>query len=255
MKVAINLLIFTLCHIPSVFVSQIITGNINHTVTAVGQHTVNIDNDAFNDFTFEIIELSPGVYAARVLPLGGAQILDNSTFGYADALNFNDSITGNFHSNTGVLGTIANAGLFQGQGDKYLGIQLLDGGYTYKGWILLNCSANNDVLEIKSFGYQTNTNNEILAGQTIDYTSLNETQNNTLFHVYPNPSNGTITIKNLSQENCNSLRIIDAQGKLCVEKNILNQGEVSVSFNLNSGVYFLQLISENGLVVQKIIIQ
>ncbi|MFN3916199.1 MAG: hypothetical protein ACK4K0_00540 [Flavobacteriales bacterium] len=113
-RTLIPFLTLALWHLPTISISQIITGNINYTITTVGQHNVNLNNDVFNDFTFEIIELSPGVYSARVLPLNGSQILDNSTFGYPDALNFNDTIAGNFHSNTGILGTIANAGLFQG---------------------------------------------------------------------------------------------------------------------------------------------
>ncbi|MFN3916200.1 MAG: T9SS type A sorting domain-containing protein [Flavobacteriales bacterium] len=84
---------------------------------------------------------------------------------------------------------------------------------------------------------------------------LSETENNKLVLVYPNPNNGTIRIDNLSQENWDSLRIIDINGKQCFEKNILNQNDIQISFELKSGVYFLQLINENELFMQKIIMQ
>lgn len=53
--------------------------------------------------------------AARVIPMN-VQIRDNSTYGYCDALNQDDNIneSGNWVSNTCVLGTFMNAGQFQG---------------------------------------------------------------------------------------------------------------------------------------------
>jgi hypothetical protein len=95
------------------------------------------------------------------------QLLDNSTFGYADALEKGELINseGNWVNQTVVLGTFLNAGQFQGQGERYLAFRFNgEGGFQY-GWIRLECSQHNDTLKIYDFAYKNNIEPEILAGQ------------------------------------------------------------------------------------------
>lgn len=105
--------------------AQIITNSIHHQIIGQGQYSLDLNIDNSADYRFEIITLSPGVLAARVISLNGSFVLDNSTYGYADALDFGDSIKGYFHANTIVLGTINSAGNFSGKGNKYLGLHIL----------------------------------------------------------------------------------------------------------------------------------
>ncbi len=104
--------------------------------------------------------------AARVNPKT-IEILDNSTYNYPDALDFNEQISndGYWTHSTGVLGTFGNAGQFQGQGEKYLGIRFkASGGYKY-GWVKIYCSQHNDTLKIIEYAYNDVLNSNIKAGQ------------------------------------------------------------------------------------------
>ena len=95
------------------------------------------------------------------------QFLDNSTWHYADALNYYDEIGPNalWSENSVVLGTFASAGNFNGKGDKYLGFRIPYNDNYHYGWIKLNCSQHNDTLTIYQFGYHKTVNRKIKAGQ------------------------------------------------------------------------------------------
>lgn len=156
-------------------IDSILTGFINAEVISTGQKDFDLDADDIFDIGFEIIDLNkfnnglPESFdslAARVLPLR-IEILDNSTYGYPDALDADAQISesGNWSQSTGVLGTFMNAGQFQGQGEKYLGLRFLkDNNFKY-GWIKLYCSQHNDTLRIIEFAYNDINNSQIKAGQ------------------------------------------------------------------------------------------
>ena len=157
-------------------VDSILTGLINAEFISTGQKKIDLDADIISDIGFEIIDLNkfnpnglPDSFdslAARVIPLS-VEILDNSTYGYPDALNLDDQISENGHwsDKTSVLGTFMNAGQFQGKGEKYLGIRFSkDNKYKY-GWIKLYCSQHNDTLRIIDFAYNNIEDSQINAGQ------------------------------------------------------------------------------------------
>lgn len=136
-------------------VDSILTGLIDTEFISTGQKDFDLDGNIISDIGFEIIDLNkfnqnglPESFdslAARVIPLS-IDILDNSTYGYPDALDFNEQISanGNWSKNTSVLGTFLNAGQFQGEGEKYLGIRILmDNNFKY-GWIKIFCNQHND---------------------------------------------------------------------------------------------------------------
>ena len=104
--------------------------------------------------------------AARVDPLT-LEILDNSTWGYPDALAEGTEITetGYWSEKTSVLGTFLQGGKFQGNGERYLGIRFPDGGKYKYGWVKLYCSMHNDTLRIIEYAYNDISENSIFAGQ------------------------------------------------------------------------------------------
>ena len=161
----------------SLHVDSILNGLIDTELVSTGHQRFDLNNDGVNDVGFEIIDLLtlnsgylPEEFdslAARVIPYT-LEILDNSTYGYPDALVDGQSVSegGHWSSLHGVLGTFLNAGQFQGNGDRYLGIRFpKDGDYQY-GWIKLNCSAHNDTLKIISVAYNITPGGLITAGQT-----------------------------------------------------------------------------------------
>lgn len=157
-------------------VDSILIGLIDTEFISTGQKKFDLDADLLFDIGFEIIDLNqfnpeslPKSFdslAARVIPLT-VEILDNSTFGYPNALDFGEQISknGNWSNKTSVLGTFMNAGQFQGQGEKYLGIRFLKEDDFKFGWIKIYCSQHNDTLRIIEYAYNDFLNSDILAGQ------------------------------------------------------------------------------------------
>lgn len=157
-------------------IDSILTGLLNAEFISTGQKSFDLDADLVFDIGFEIIDLNrfnpnglPESFdslAARVIP-ASVEILDNSTYGYPDALNADEEISnnGNWSNGSGVLGTFMNAGKFQGQGEKFLGIRFLkEDNYKY-GWVKIYCSQHNDTLRILEYAYNDILNSQIKAGQ------------------------------------------------------------------------------------------
>jgi hypothetical protein len=158
-------------------VDSILTGLINTEFVSTGRKDFDLNADIISDIGFEIIDLNkfnpdglPESFdslAARVNPLT-VEILDNSTWGYPDALEEGDRISDNgyWSDRTSVLGTFLNGGKFQGMGERYLGMRFTDGRNNKYGWIRIYCSQHNDTLRIIDFAYNNIEFSDINAGQT-----------------------------------------------------------------------------------------
>jgi hypothetical protein len=157
-------------------IDSIINGHIDAQFISTGYKEFDLLQNDEIDIAFEIIDLNefnqnhlPESFdslAARVDPLK-LEIIDNSTYGYPDALSEGDIISENaiWSSNTSVLGTFLNSGQFQGKGEKYLGIRFPIGDQFKYGWIKIYCSQHNDTLRIIEYAYNNIENVEINAGQ------------------------------------------------------------------------------------------
>ena len=131
--------------------------------------SLDVDGDNTADYTFEILSLaaSPTATAARVISLGGSTVMDNSTFGYPDALDCGAAVTGPYSGGNAVLGTdVGGGGLFTGEGVKYLGLNIDIAGESHRGWIALEVNASNDMLDLHEVGYALAADAGIAAGQT-----------------------------------------------------------------------------------------
>jgi hypothetical protein len=161
----------------SLHVDSILNGLIDVQFVSTGYKSFDLNADNTDDIAFEIIDLNefnpnglPESFdhlAVRAVPLN-LFILDNSTYGYADALEKDELISneGLWTNETVVLGTFQNAGQFQGLDERYLAFRFYgEQGFQY-GWIALSCSQHNDTLKLFDYAYKTNTDPDILAGQT-----------------------------------------------------------------------------------------
>lgn len=158
-------------------IDSILSGLITTQIISTGVQSFDFNGDKVPEISFEIVDLNQfnggnlpdylDSLAARAIP-GTVEILDNSTYSYPDALLPDMAIneTGNWSSNTCVLGTFMNAGQFQGKGNRFLGFRIKsDEGYQY-GWVQLYCSQHNDTLRIIDYAYNDIAGSEILSGQT-----------------------------------------------------------------------------------------
>ncbi len=158
-------------------IDSVINGTSYTDIISTGEKSFNLDGDTILDISFDIIDLNlyntnlPDTLdslAARVHPLN-IELLDNSTWGYIDALTFNKKINHegywDKHENN-ILGTFLNIGEFQGQGYRYLAFRLLSGNNYKYGWVKLYCSQHNDTLLVDSYAYNNIENGSIKSGQT-----------------------------------------------------------------------------------------
>ena len=70
-------------------------------------------------------------------------------------------------------------------------------------------------------------------------------------HIYPNPNNGTFTIDLRGDEI--EYKLLNSIGQTLLSGKA--QGKTQISTSLNQGVYFIQLIGEQGIRTEKIIIE
>lgn len=78
------------------------------------------------------------------------------------------------------------------------------------------------------------------------------------FSIYPNPNNGNFTIEFKELANSFSVEVFDVSGKIIYENNYDQSANLIQEINLNkpaSGVYFINIKSDKGLVTKKLIIK
>jgi hypothetical protein len=79
------------------------------------------------------------------------------------------------------------------------------------------------------------------------------------FNLFPNPSTGKFNYSITAENGNYDLRILDVSGRSVYNKQIESKsGMLYGAINdvkLNSGIYFIELISEKGKWVKKLVIQ
>jgi len=72
--------------------------------------------------------------------------------------------------------------------------------------------------------------------------------------VYPNPANDIVFLRS-SDASDFSIALVNANGQRIIEKQESTQNEIRLDLtNLNSGIYFIQFISDQGTQVQKLVV-
>lgn len=73
------------------------------------------------------------------------------------------------------------------------------------------------------------------------------------FEIYPNPSNGEVSIENMSNIRIDEILVCDINGRTVKYLKVNSTRESLNISELKSGVYFLNIISDEGTVVKKLI--
>lgn len=98
-----------------------------------------------------------------------------------------------------------------------------------------------------------NTCVSITACYTVSNVSVNNI--NSSISIYPNPSNGLITIEIENLNEFNQFKVIDLSGKVVFESNI-NSNKTNVDLvGLSKGVYLIQLVNEKEVQTKQLIIE
>lgn len=107
-------------------------------------------------------------------------------------------------------------------------------------------------------------------GEEVGYTFTNIKKNHTIevkfgpvsvdsetadgISIYPNPNNGKFSL-NLGENNAESYILYDMSGRVIEERNINGQSSVDFDINMAAGTYFIKVIGEDKVAVEKIVIE
>ncbi|MGB1242883.1 MAG: T9SS type A sorting domain-containing protein [Chitinophagales bacterium] len=140
---------------------------------------------------------------------------------------------------------------FRNLGDKYVGVRFKKGADMHYGWVLVSFD-DEDNLTVKSYAYETTPNKGIEAGDTGFPTGIEgiETYN---ISVFPNPTSDYLSIENGSNETLKGFSVFSQEGRLVMQnKNMDTFNKVDLR-ELQQGMYFLVLQSDNVVMRKKIL--
>ena len=98
--------------------------------------------------------------------------------------------------------------------------------------------------------------NKVTYQQTVNILSTVEFSNiitNNLFNVYPNPNNGTFTVATIG--NVNTVSVVTITGKVVYSENIDVDNNTIMLNELEKGIYFVKVQSNDNIQVKKIIVE
>jgi hypothetical protein len=134
----------------------------------------------------------------------------------------------------------------------YTGISVFQGGpnkcaplSTFAGQKLLLLVNNHDA---ENIGFVLSFGGTSLP---CNFTGINSSKDMETLVVYPNPSNGNITLKNLPPSNFYTAEVVDLFGKIRHREIIIGNSDQNISLKIASGFYVLRLLEGNKLVTHK----
>ena len=128
--------------------------------------------------------------------------------------------------------------------------------YAQNTWMFTNSQvdAMNATLFGSSWGNRSSLINSNITSNCTGTLNVNNILNNNQIRIYPNPTKEIITVENLIQTDNKSIIIKNIIGEIVLTNNTKNK---LVSFNLShlqSGIYFIEFSSDNGVKIEKIIL-
>lgn len=134
--------------------------------------------------------------------------------------------------------------------------------YIVDTWQWVNTSTLGNVDSIKFFMYSSDEgsfgiNTPLFFGidnftTTQSNVGIAEYKNSLKFDVYPNPFNSTIVLK-LTNQNQTHVKVTDVSGKIVYENDLVEMSSTIDLDYLQSGIYFLQISSDNKSSIKKLI--
>lgn len=81
----------------------------------------------------------------------------------------------------------------------------------------------------------------------------NQEINKKSFSIFPNPSNGQINISNSNKNDDVTIHIFNAMGQMVQSQTFMNQSLIRMNLEVESGYYFMEILSNNHREVAQII--
>lgn len=227
--------------------AQIIWVNSPDTLAGEGSLAVDINADGTDDVLLEILLLPIEALASRAGGMNGTTLLDNSGFGYFDAIGFGEPIEGNFSGTTGVLGTFNDAGQFNDGQVHYLGAQIPIAGQNHLAWLALRVTPDNDTIFVNSHAWNTVAGGPLSGGQTAALSTSVADEPSIL--LWPNPADGFVQLE-IPGGKPAPYSIYASNGVLIATGFTL--GHIDLT-SMDQGVYILRVELDRILLTQKFV--
>lgn len=133
-------------------------------------------------------------------------------------------------------------------------IEFTDGSFTWNTNITVSPSYNIDNCKLNVFVQDMDTE-DVWQSTSFGFDIVGQTELEDInqFNIYPNPATNLIKIR--GSEIMNSILVINARGQNVIQK-VISQKNAEIDLkSLNSGVYFLRIITGKSTVMKKIIIE
>jgi hypothetical protein len=149
-----------------------------------------------------------------------------------------------------------NTGEWDSIVDGYIGLQLLNGGQTYCGWVRMDVSVSGSYASttIKDYAYNSIPDQPILAGETIA-TGIIENSFASSICLFPNPATSHLTISTGTNNKKMDVTITDITGKIIY--TTIEGGTQKIEVNTNDfaeGVYLVKVQSADFVATKQLVV-
>lgn len=241
-------------------------------------YNLDLNNDANNDFILTGYHWTSGlggqsIGSASITPQANNAFV-TSTLNTVKKLVIGDTISSSqaWHDTTfqylkqweyqyGIPPIITDIGEWDSVVNGYTGLQLIQAGQTYYGWVRMDVtvSFSSASMTIKDYAYNSTPNQSILAGQTTT-TGINDHSFATSVNLFPNPATNHLTIALGSNSKRVEVTIADITGKIIYSNtagDLDGYREQKVEVNtkdLAEGIYVVQIQTADFQETRKLIV-
>lgn len=227
---------------------------ITNATSPASSYQLDLDNDATPDFSIDAYEVgSDNQILLKMLHANAETVpLMAATVNVIDAKNYGDTLGAWWQSYDSYIFHNPEFTTMAMSGYKYIGLRLFKNGNYYYGWVQVKVFISSvGLIEIVNYAFEDIPNTKITAGQTVSSPTNIEEFNNNEFTIYPNPVKDIVSISIASKTVINTINLYSVTGKLIKEIQ-LPKNQIDLS-NLKSGIYFIEVISENKKEILKLI--
>mgnify|MGYP006188524309 CR=1 FL=1 len=253
------------------------------TPTGTAQYLLNLDGDAAIDMGLVVQSGSvTGIYSYGTMQIpytvtynAGAAVFGSaapSTNGWMGSSSSAPSIlsngnaidaSGTFYQSQGIVGAVQNtylgapingqygpysSGNFLGT-EGYIGVRFDISGSTHYGWVRVEMAADATSMTIKDYAYDATPNTAIAAGD-MGPVGVDEVNFETAIQFISNQNN-QVTVKMNTTITNGMINVVSIDGKSVASINVNSQTELVDLSNLSSGIYMVNLTSNEGTITKK----
>ena len=249
------------------------------TITALyATYTYNLDlnGDGTTDFLIKAARPrgrypeSPITSYTSITPQGSNTFI-STTLNTVKKLAFGDTISSNqaWHNTTfqylkqwyqqfSIPPVTTNTGDWDNVVDGYVGLQLINGGQTYYGWVRMDVSVSTSFasMTIKDYAYNSIPNQPIFAGETTIATGIIENSFASSINLFPNPAENHLTITLGSNNKKVEVSVADITGKIIYSTTASETQLVEVNTkDFVEGIYFVQIQAADFIATKKLVVE